>query len=316
MLAELLLVLAGHSSSFFIPSPPPPSAPSSLSVSSDLSDYLHPGEISSLNTLGTLAFRYSKIRKWAVDVQRRARDAVLASSIGGKQSAVDDEVDQYLSTLAGSILDAVKVYEVLIITTEARILSVDPALVQDRQGYVPLSSLVATFSSWQAPMAALANLVDTLSVGHWTPGRLIETLYGLSQTGNPTLQAIFSTLLAGLRQLFLTHLVVFLLYGLAPTSSRLHSPSIALDVGPDPLSPQNRQYALNDALIPPSIRGPTRESILYVGRVAATLRREGRSLPKTLVDGLREEVMGVRSLEDGRGLLELAIQRTRAEVGE
>jgi gamma-tubulin complex component 4 len=315
MLAELLLVLSGLPSSFFVPSPAPPAIPTTLSVSPSLSQYLHPGETSSLNTLGILSFRYSQIREWALVTQLRARQAVLASHVKGKQKAIDGEVDPYLSTLAGSVLDALSGYEVLIVTTEARILSVDRALVQDHQGYVPLSSLVATFSSWQSPMAALASLVDNLSSGEWPAGRLLELVYDLTRTGNPKLEGIFTKLLEALQHLFLTHLVTFLLHGLAPTTSLPTSPSIALDIGPDPLSPQHRIYALNDSLIPPSIRGGTRESILYVGRVAATLRREGRSLPTSLVDGLRENVMGVKGLDEGGGLNE-AIQRTRAEVGE
>lgn len=315
MLAELLLVLSGHPSAFFIPSPSPTSVPTTLAVSSSLADYLHPGEIASLHTLGQLAFNYSTIRRWANGIQKRAREAVLASAVKGKHKAVDDEVDQYLSTLAGSLLDALGDYEILIVTTEARVLAVDPALVQDQQGYVPLSSLIATFSPWQAPMAALANLVNTLSNEKPTPGRLLDLMDGLSQTGDPTLERIFTKMLDGLRHLFLIHLVVFLLHGLAPIASSPTTPSIALDIGPDPLSPQHRVYALNEDLFASSIRGVTRESILYVGRVAATLRREGRSLPKSLVDGLRGEVLAVKGLVEGGGL-DRAVQQTRAEVGE
>lgn len=316
MLAELLLVLSGHPSTFFVPFSPLPSLPTTLTVSPSLADYLHPGEISSLNTLGQLAFRYSKIRTWSSIIQRQARQTVLSTSLKGKHKAIEvEEIDQYLSTLAGSILDTLKEYDILIVTTEARILTCYPGSVQDQQGYVPLSSLVAIFSSWQAPMAALAGLVDTLSTGKWTPGRLIELVHTLSQTGDPMLEGIFTSTLGGLRHLFLIHLTVFLLHGLAPTSSSPSSPSIALDIGPDPLSPQHRVYALNNDLLPPSIRRATRESILYIGRVAASLRREGRSLPKSLVDGLREEIMTVGGLGNGGGLDE-AIQSTRAELGE
>jgi gamma-tubulin complex component 4 len=72
-------------------------------------------------------------------------------------------------------------------------------------------------------------------------------------------------------------------------------------------------YTLNTDLFPESIASETRESILYVGRVAATLNREGRSLPKTMVDELRKVIMSAEELDDG---LERAIQRTREEVGE
>ena len=316
MLAELLLVLSGHPSSFFVPSPSAPASAGTLTISPSLNEYLHPGEQHSLNTLGALAFRYSRIRSWSTQIQRRAREALLTSSAKGKQRAVSDEVDQYLYTLAGSVADALRGYEELIVITEARILSFDPVMVQDQQGYVPLSSIVATFSPWQAPMAALANLVDDLSKeGTASGGRLLELVYELTQTGNPTLQTIFTTILDTLRHLFLTHLIAFLLYGLAPERSSPASPSIALDIGPDPLSPQHRLYTLNEDLLPRSILAATRESILYVGRVAATLRREGQSLPKTLVDELRDEVLAVKGLDDWSGLKE-AVQRTRSEVGE
>jgi hypothetical protein len=74
-------------------------------------------------------------------------------------------------------------------------------------------------------------------------------------------------------------------------------------------------YRLNADLIPPDIGPRTRESILYVGRVAATLKREGRTLPVGLLAGLREEIMAVKDLEEG-GELDRAVSRVRAEVGE
>ncbi|KAK8849538.1 hypothetical protein IAR55_004873 [Kwoniella newhampshirensis] len=345
MLAEILLVLGGHPSSFFIPSPPPPSLTQTLIVSPSLSEYLHPGEVASLNSLGLLAFRHRKIKSWAEDTTRRGRQAVLAESLlncgssssrkgkgrdlvtGGQNGEEDEEVvpNQYLSTLAASVLDVLKGYDLLIVETEAKVLSFDPVLVQDQQGYVPLSSLVATFDKWQAPLASLAQMVDQLSSSRpsssssfssgWTPGQCIDLVDERTQTGNPFLAQIFTTIASSLRHLFLTHLVSFLLYGLASTESTPTSPSLALDIGPDPLSPQYRIYALNEDMLPASVRGKTKESLLYVGRVAATLRREGRNLPKGLLDGLREEIMRVSGMEDGDGLDE-AVQRARAEIGE
>jgi gamma-tubulin complex component 4 len=335
MLAELLLVLAGYPSAFFSTSVNS-IGKETLTVADSLREYLHPGEVASLNSLAELAYAYTKVKTWAIDVQRKGREAVLSESLAassregrskGKQKQVDavEAPSLYLCTLAGSVLDALDDYTVLVVDTEARVLSMDPGLVQDRHGFVPLSSLVATFSSWQAPMAALADLVETISrppestdagtQSAWTPGQLLDVLYEQTQTGNPLLRQIFTTLLASLHHLFLTHLVAFLLYGLAAPSSSPTSPSIAIDIGADALSPQHRVYSLNPDLLPRHVRSNTRESILYVGRVAATLRREGRSLPSTLVDALRTEVMKVTGVEDGAGLDE-AIQRARADVGE
>ncbi|ORY34876.1 Spc98 family-domain-containing protein [Naematelia encephala] len=306
MLAELLLVLAGHPSSFFIPSPA--SSPITLALSPKLSTYLHPGEIASLDVLGQLAFRYSHVRSWALDIQRRGRDSVLTTALArgkGKGKEVDHG-DIYLSTLAGALLDVLKEYEILVLSTEAKVLALDPVLVQDQQGYVPLSALVATFSTWQAPLASLTELILSLDSSPPTPGMLIHVLQQRVQTGNPTLATVYIQLLSTLTGLFLTHLAAFLLYGLTP--------SLGLDIGPDPLSPSHRVYRLDERLVPPSIRKGTQESILYVGRVAATLRREGRELPVGLVNDLRQEIMRVRSLEEGD--LDNAVQRARQEVGE
>ncbi|WVQ75162.1 hypothetical protein IAR50_004771 [Cryptococcus sp. DSM 104548] len=328
MLAEVLLVLGGHPSSFFVPHPPQAATPETYQVSSALCEYLHPGEISSLNSLGSLAFQYTQVKKWAASTLKVGREAVLAESLyssrKGKQRAQpeDDALaaapNQYLSTLAASTLEVLSEYDLLIVETEARILAVDTSLVQDQQGYVPLASIVATFDKWIAPIAALKRMVDQLSSTRhqkWTPGAIIDLVYEKTQTGNPFLEAIFTSLSNSLRHVFLTHLVSFILYGIAPTISSPTSPAIALDVGADPLSPQHRVFALNEELLPSSMLGKTKESILYVGRVAATLKREGRSLPKQMLGGLREIIMSVKRLEEGEGLGE-AIEKARAEVGE
>ncbi|WVQ79289.1 hypothetical protein IAT38_001385 [Cryptococcus sp. DSM 104549] len=330
MLAEVLLVLSGHPSSFFIPHPPAPSTPTTFHLSPSLASYLHPGEVASLNSLASLAFRYRKVKTWASTTQRLGREAVLADSLASSRKGKQREAgivpgdgaapSQYLATLAGNVLEALGDYDLLIVQTEARVLAFDPGMVQDQQGYVPLSSLVATFDRWQAPLASLALMVDQLSSaapggGTWTPGKLIDLVYDKTQTGNPFLEGIFTNLASSLRYLFLAHFVAFILYGIVPTSSSPTTPAIGLNVGADPLSPQHRVYALNEEMLPLSVKGKMKESMLYVGRVAATLKREGRSLPKGLVDGLREDIMAVKSLEEGEGL-EDAVERARAEVGE
>ncbi|WVQ96101.1 hypothetical protein IAU59_003203 [Kwoniella sp. CBS 9459] len=342
MLAEVLLVLLGHDSSFFVPTSSPSSSTQTLTVLPHLAEYLHPGEVVSLNALGRLAFRYRAIKSWATVIQKRGREAVVAESLAqpssrkgkGKETALRDSIGgdgqkvphQYLCTLANSILDTLSSYELLVVETEARILRFDPAVVQDpEQGYVPLSNMVATFESWQAPLSSLFALTQQLSSPphdgtqaekqEWTPGRLLDLIYDKTQTGNPFLKEIYTRIHSSLVRLFLTHLVSFLLYGIVPSTSTPTSPSLAIDVGSDPLSPKYRIYRLNDELLPTSIDRRTRESILYIGRVAATLKREGMSLPKSLVDEVRVEIMAVRSLEEIGGLGD-AIQRARAEVGE
>ncbi|WRT69549.1 uncharacterized protein IL334_006536 [Kwoniella shivajii] len=341
MIAEVLLLLSGHESSLFVPSTST-SGPSTLIASPHLTEYLHPGEITSLNALAGLAWKYRSIKSWATDVQRKGREAILSESLSstkwkGKQREIptsntnNGTPNVYLTTLANSMINCLGEYEVSIVETESKILSFESTLVQDDQGYVPLSSLVATFDKWQIPLTSLSSLIEEISSSPSTsictskstskevirrsPAQLINLLEDKQQTGNPFLQKIYTKILSSLNQLFLTHLISFLLYGIAPSESTPTNPCLALDVGADPLSPKHRIYKLNTDLLPSSINAKTRESILYIGRVAATLKREGRSLPKTLVEGVREEVMGVKALDEFSGL-DQAILRARAEVGE
>lgn len=327
MIAEVLLVLAGQPSAFFTSPAVGSSASPTLSLSPSITSYLHPGEVASLNTLGQLAFRYNRIRSWALDVQTRSRSAVLRENASrkGKERAKDQDEESgdegaYLSTLVAGIQSILRDYELLVVETETKILAIDPALVQDGGNHVPMSTLVATFDPWQPVLAALEQLVTTITSLHpaggaWTAGKLIHHITSLCSTGNPHLHSIYTTLSNGLHNLLLTHLVAFMLFGLASPESTTASPSMGIDSGADPLSPQHRLYRLNTDLFPPGISGRTGESILYVGRVAATLRREGKGLPVGLIADLRECIMAVDDLE-AEGGLERAVLRARAEVGE
>jgi len=311
MLSELLLVLSGHDSTFFVSGPE--DRPTTIQVADSLSSHLHPGEADTLNQLGQIAYHYKAVRAWALDIQYRCRLAVLDDTLHkGKGKAVVVP-DTYTSTLAGSILDYLKDYELLVVELETDVLSLDEGLVQDGLGYVPLSILLAKFSPWQASLASLRSLVQGHSEGDWTPGRLLDHLSHRSDNGNAHLRDMYRALHSALLRLFLTHLVTFVLSGIVPITSTPTSPSIADDSGPDPLSPHHRIYSLNTNLFSDSISSEIRESILYVGRVAATLKQEGRALPKVMVDDLRREIMAVSELEDG---LEQSVQRAREEVGE
>ncbi|KAK6908756.1 hypothetical protein I204_01958 [Kwoniella mangroviensis CBS 8886] len=337
MLAEVLLLLSGHQSSLFVPHPSSSSSSSpastTLIVSPHLTEYLHPGEITSLNSLADLSCKYRKIKSWADDTQRRGREAILSESVRstssrkGKQrqdtttGSEDDLPNQYLTTLATSILSILRDYEVSIVDIESKILSLDPTLVQDgdNKGYVPLSSLVANFDKWKIPLSSLSTLVDELSPSTHTPGKLIDLVESKGKTGNPRLSKIYSDISSALHNLFLVHLISFLLYGITTSSSSKISTSminsIGIDAGSDPSSPKYRIYVLDDHIIPSSTDRKTKESILYIGRVSATLKRENRSLPKSIVDGIKDEIMGVKGLDKLSGFDE-AIQRARADIGE
>ena len=316
MLAEVLLVLAGHPSSFFVPFPPAPSTPTALVVSSKLEAYLHPGETSTLNSLADLAFKYTKIRDWATQIQRQGRDAVLRQSTKGKQKdSSSSPPNQYLCTLASGLLEVLREWDTLIVELETGILALDPGLVQDEMGHVPLSTLIAALSPWQAPLASLVHLVDQLRRNRMmTSGKLIDLVGSLTENGNPKIRDIFTALSRGLERLFLTHLTVFILNGITSTTSDASAQSIGLDGGVDPLSPGHRTYELNSQMLPASVSPSARASILYNGRVAATLRREERQLPRNLMKDIRDEIMALEGLD--RDDLDRAINRARAEVGE
>ncbi|TXT13347.1 hypothetical protein VHUM_00714 [Vanrija humicola] len=293
MLAELLLVLGGHTSALFTPT----------GVSPSLASYLHPGEVAALNTLVTLAGKYRAVRSWAEGTQAAARAGVLEASKLRKAPG------QYTAVLAGAVRAVLREYDELVVHTEAAVLASDPGYVQRGDGastFVPLSLLVATFDAWQAPMAALAALVAR--VPQYTPGELMQHLSDCGSTGHPELRRVFSALLDAVWAHFKAGLVVFLLDGIAADTSTPSAPAIGLDAGADP---PHRLYRLDLALVPASVGAPTRESILYVGRVAATLKREGRALPRSLVDKARKDVLSASF-----DTLDAAVQRTRAEVGE
>jgi len=321
MLAEVLLVLSGHPSAFFTPYPP--AQPTTLRISPELEKYLHPGETSSLNTLGSLAWHYTRIRQWSKTTIANAQTSILDLNRAKGKQRETGQGDVYLSALAHGITTVLGGYEAAIVELETKVLEMDEGVVQDLQGHVPLSIIVATFSPWFAPLHSLSDLVDVLSRDSPTPGQLMEMLGELSDTGNPELERIYGRLLTTLESLFVTHLTTFVLFGQAPTTTSRAMPAFALDVGPDALSPRHRTYALNGDLLPRSIGAKSRESMLYVGRVSATLRREGRELPRSMVDALRKAFDGVVVLDDeagvrSRGLegLDEAIGMARREVGE
>lgn len=307
MLAEVLLVLGGYPSSLITPG----------GVSPSLAEHLHPGEVAALSTLGAFAADFRRVRDWAEATQAAARAAVLAGTKKGRDPPAGP--GQYVAVLAGAVRGVLGEYTDLLVETEASILARDPTFVQPSssspsspspsEGYVPLSLLLATFDAWQAPLAALSSLVTRLSdPPSLTPGELMTHLSQCAATGHPTLARVFTALLSAQWRLFLSHLTVFLLDGVAPEFSTPEAPALGLDIGADP---PHRLYRLNEDLLPSSVGKSARESILYVGRVAATLKREGRALPRSLTDSARAHVL--KASPEG---LDAAVQRTRADVGE
>ncbi|WWC73574.1 uncharacterized protein I206_107546 [Kwoniella pini CBS 10737] len=327
MLSEVLLLLSGHDSSLFVPHPST-SRPTTLVCSPHLTEYLHPGEITSLNSLADLAFKYRKIKFWSNRIQKEGKDAILLESLSysrkGKNkeiSSIQNGPNQYITNLAGSIIKILNQYEILIIEIESKILSLNPVLVQDNQGYVPLSSLIATFEIWKIPLESLLDLINQISESNnsMDPGKLIDLIEEKRNTGNSQLYEIYTKIYKSLIDLFLIHLISFVLYGITTspedTSKSILAQSLGLDIGADVSSPKYRIYQLDKRFIPSSIDKRTQESILYIGRVSATLKRHNKSLPKFLIDQIREEIVSVKGLDELNGFSDV-IFRARGEVGE
>ncbi|KAF8956060.1 Spc98 family-domain-containing protein [Flammula alnicola] len=118
MIAEVLLILAGHSSSLF---------PTDYTLNAAISPLLHPGEQQTLEALGLIAFRYRKIKASCTNLSRSP--------------------SRYICALCATLTHILKEdYESLVIETEAKVLKRDPTLVATG-AFVPLSAVRAIFRS-------------------------------------------------------------------------------------------------------------------------------------------------------------------------
>jgi gamma-tubulin complex component 4 len=240
VVAEILLVLAGHDSSLFEiadTSTPP-------TIAAAFADLLHPGEKVELEALARISWRYKKIKA--------AYRSLLRPSKAGQTSP-------YMAALFVCLNDILKSeYEALIIETEARILKKDESFVASGS-FVPLSAIRATFSEWDAPLAALESLLDHLALlpdgtrpndgqrVHWPPGKLIDLLINRSETGVERVASIMSRLGTAVQRVWRLHLTAFLIHGTLSTS--------------DPIADANAAYSLVSDAIPSCVSSRTREYI-------------------------------------------------------
>ncbi|KAL1697424.1 Non-catalytic module family EXPN protein [Schizophyllum commune] len=241
MIAELLLVLGGHSSSLF---------PENHKVHSAFVPLLHPGEQQCIEALGLIALRYRRIKTSCA--------SLLASSTSRYVSAVCSTLSLILKSE----------YEALVVDTEAKILKRDADLVA-RGSFVPLSSIRAIFSEWDAPLAALCSLMDEIEgEGRWRPGPLIDLLQTRSNTGIRRIADIISRLCTAVQRVWMTQLTAFLIHGTL--------------VQPDPLASED--YTLLDGAVPSCVSAQARESIAYVGRAIGTVKaaKWQKQLPRSL----------------------------------
>ncbi|KAI9068692.1 gamma-tubulin ring complex protein [Trametes sanguinea] len=214
MIAELLLVLAGHSSSLF---------PTDHKVHPAFAPLLHPGEEQCLESLGQIALRYRKVKH--------------ACTVLARPSS------RYVSALCATLNQVLKEgYEVLVVDTEAKVLQRDSSLVGSGS-FVPLSSLRAIFAEWDAPLASLETLVDELQAQeHWPPGPLIDLLLTRSQTGIHRVSAIYFRLSESVQRVWIAQLQALLIHGTLSPNDPLADKNYALLDGavPSCVSSQSR----------------------------------------------------------------------------
>lgn len=206
MIAEVLLVLAGHSSSLF---------PTDYTLNPAIAQLLHPGEQQTLEALGIIAYRYRKIKSSCNHLSRSP--------------------SRYICALCATLSHILKEdYEQLVIHTEDKILKRDSELVAGR-AFVPLSSVRAIFAEWDAPFAALASLVDELEVEKdWKPGPLIDLLVMRSTTGVHRIAQIISKLSIAVQRVWRTQLTAFLVHGSLSPSDPLAGEDFSLVSGTIP----------------------------------------------------------------------------------
>lgn len=240
MIAELLLVLAGHDSSLF---------PADATLNPAFAPLLHPGEQQALQSLALIASRYRHIRAACSRLSRSSSRYVCA----------------LCATLRLILRDE---YESLVVETEAKVLRRDPSLVATG-AFVPLSSIRALFSEWDAPLAVLVDLVDQLeSEKQWKPGPLIDLLLSRSRTGVHRIASILSRLSSAVQRVWRSQITAFIVHGSISST--------------DPLT--SKDYALLDGALPSCVSPQSRDSIQYVGRAVATVKaaKWQKQLPTTL----------------------------------
>jgi gamma-tubulin complex component 4 len=250
MIAEILLVLAGHDSSLFQGS----------SIHPSFSPLLHPGEQQALESLAHIAARYRRIRSFcttSLDLRNR-----------------------YICALCSTLIVILGEYESLVVETEGKILRKDDAFVGSGS-FVPVSSVRATFAQWDAPLKSLELLVDRLEEeNEWPPGPLIDLLLERANTGVHAVSSLFSRISIAVQRLWINDLSAFLVHG--TVSSTL---PLASEKPPASSTSSASTYVLREGAMPSCVSAQTQESIAYVGRAVATVksaRKWSKQFPRSM----------------------------------
>lgn len=272
MIAELLLVMAGHSSSLF---------PEDHKIHPAFAPLLHPGERQCLESLSLIALRYRKIKEASHRLSRSP--------------------SRYVCALCATLNHILKAeYENLVVEVESKVLRRDANVVAGGS-FVPLSSVRAAFAEWDAPMAALASLVEELETEpKWVPGPLVDMLVARSRTGVYKISDILSRLSIAVQLVWRTQLIAFLVHG-----------SLA---AVDPLA--GADYTFLPGSIPSCISPQSRESISYVGRAISTVKaaKWQKQLPRSLAS--EHTVALEQVLPQDQHDFDLVVSRIRTNVSE
>ena len=249
MIAEILLVLAGHDSSLFQGS----------SINPSFTPLLHPGEQQTLEAIAHIAVRYRRVRSFC-------------------NSSLDSK-NRYICTLCSALSSILRSeYDSLVVETEARILGRDDAFVGNGS-FVPVSSIRAIFAEWDAPFKALELFITRLEEqSEWPPGPLIDLLLERGSSGIHAVSSLFSRVSIAVQKLWSADLSAFLIHG--TVSSVL---PLAVETSTSS-SNAGLTYVLQDSAMPSCISNQTRESIAYVGRAVSTIKaaRKSKQFPRSM----------------------------------
>lgn len=192
-------------------------------------------------------------------------------------------------------------YENLVVETEAKILKRDTDFVSSGS-FVPLSSIRATFSEWDAPLVALESLTKELESeqGTWKPGPLIDMLNIRSKTGVHRISSIFGRLSQAVQRVWRAQLIAFVIHGSLSTV--------------DPIASTN--YALLPDQVPSCVSVQTRVSIAYVGRAIGTVKsaKWHKQLPRSIASA--HTIILESVLPEDQHAFDRAITDVRTNVSE
>ena len=331
MIAEILCILAGHKSSLFT---------SENRLHPDILPLLHPGEVEIFYSLAKLAERYTRIRS-ATQTFRSVQKPKTDGTARGRGAKPRKQADpsEYMSALGSALAVVLREYETLVVETEEKVLRRDDELV-GAGSFVPLSSMRALFSPWDAPFAALDQLVQQLltppdasqtpsakeprdkppagDVPYWPPGVLIDLLLRKAQTGVHQVSMIITQLALAVQRVWRIHLIAFLVHGNL-------SPVDPLAILPPPTDSSKRttlaatfsSLVLSQSALPSCVSIATRDSILYIGKAIATLKAQGeaqKQIPRAMTV---EHVRMLQSVlpQDGYGF-DRVVAEVRTQISD